>query len=598
MLQVKLNEATNDIEIRFKYNSSYINRIKAIGGCSFNGEAKCWTISDLMFPILQEEFKGEIMYMTPEWVLTGGTPPDYNKIYKHVSKVQPTLKAPYKPYPFQSFGANFLASMSLKYGFSCLLDDMGTGKTIQSITAGKIIDQQVGLDQFTIPILVVCKSSLKYQWVTDGVNKFTDDSSIVIDGTKKKRKKLYDEIMSYPGRIKYVIVGYETVREDIDILEQIDIGLAIFDEAHKIRNRETKANKACRNIKSKYTFFLTGSPISKDPSEIFGLGVVGNKKFFGTWKQFQEDYITAVRGQYGMEYFYHDLDDLRSKIDTIALRRTEVEIDMDMPTIIEQNIFVEMSKIQQQIDEDIMNRNADLQNELLSIGNSSKISQEDKERREKIEAQLKGLMALRVGCADSAELFALSNSAQIRGTYGEMAKKDKTSPKLSQLIEHVQEIVDSGHKVVIFTKFETMTRIIQQHLSKLKVGSDNVGVVLFTGKMDAKAKEDARIRFKTRSDCHVFCGTNAAAEGLNLQEARYLINFDLDWDIGINDQRNKRIRRLDSQFKRVYVYNYIAQGSADELVLKALENKQQLFDYLIANNQEQSKQMKIAMGGY
>lgn len=598
MLQVKLNETTNEIEIRFKYNSSYITRLKAIGGCAFNAEEKCWTMSELMFPALQDEFEGEIMYMTPRWMITGEEPPDYNKIYSHVSKVEPQLKAPYKPYPFQSFGANFLATMAIKYGFGCLFDDMGTGKTIQSVTAGKIIDQQYNLDQFTLPILVVCKSSLKYQWVTDGVNKFTNDSSLVIDGTKKKRDKLYDEIMSYPGRIKYVIVGYETVREDIDVLSKIDVGLTIFDEAHKIRNRETKANQACRDIHSKFSFFLTGSPISKDPAEMFGLGIVGNKKFFGTWKSFQEDYITAVRTQYGIDYFYRNLDTLRDKIDSVALRRTEVEIDMEMPTIIEQNIYVDMSKVQIAIDEEIMKRNADLQNELLEIGNSSKISEKDKLRREGIEAQLKGLMALRVGCADSAELFSLSTSAQIRKTYGEMAKKDGLSPKLKQLIEHVTEIVDSGHKVVIFTKFETMTRIIQKELSKIKVGESNVGVVLFTGKMNAKEKEEARIKFKTSTNYQVFCGTNAAAEGLNLQEARYLINFDLDWDIGINDQRNKRIRRLDSQFKRVFVYNYIAKGSADELVLKALENKQQLFDYLVNNNALQSEQMKQAMSGY
>ena len=141
-------------------------------------------------------------------------------------------------------------------------------KTMQSISGADIIEKQYDLDQFTIPILVICKSSLKYQWVTDGVNKFTEHNSVIIDGTKKKRTKMYEDIASYPARIKYVIVGYETVREDISILEQIDIGLAIYDEAHKIRNKDTKANKACRSINARYSFFLTGSPISKDPSEM------------------------------------------------------------------------------------------------------------------------------------------------------------------------------------------------------------------------------------------------------------------------------------------------------------------------------------------
>lgn len=597
MLQIKLNEATNDIEIRFKYNSDYVNRIKSIGGCVFHAEDKFWTISELMFSALQEEFKGEIMYVTPEWVITGEAPPDYNKIYSQVSKVEPLLKAPYKPYSFQSFGANFLATMAIKYGFSCLFDDPGTGKTIQSIAAALIIDKlsdkpTTDNSIFDIPKLVVCKSSLKYQWVTDGINKFTNAGSVVVDGTKKKRQKIYDEIKSYPGRFEYVVIGYETVREDEKLINDLSVGVAIFDEAHKIRNRQTKVNNACRSVSARYKFFLTGSPISKDPAEMFGLGVVGNKKFFGAWKKFEEDYITAIRTKYGVDYFYRNLDKLRSSIDQIALRRTENEIGLDMPKIVEQNIYVPMTNVQKAIDEDILKRNAEMMNELLEIGTSSKMSEKDKEKRKRIEDGLKGLMALRVGCADTSELFSMSKNPNIAKTYGDMSKKDGLSPKLQQLIEHTQEIIDSGNKVVVFTKFETMTRIIQRELSKI------TGVVLFTGKMNSKEKEEARIKFKTNPNFNVFCGTNAAAEGLNLQEAKYLINFDLDWDIGINDQRNKRIRRLDSTFKRVFVYNYIAEGSADELILKALESKQQLFDYLVNNNNLQSEQMKKAMSDY
>ena len=128
MIQVKLNETTGDIELRFKYNTAYISRLKAIGGCVYKPEEKIWSVSELCFYAVQEEFKGELMYLTPEWQITGGTPPDYSSIYNQVSKITPSLKAPYKPYPFQNFGCNFLATMAIKYGFSCLFDDMGTGR--------------------------------------------------------------------------------------------------------------------------------------------------------------------------------------------------------------------------------------------------------------------------------------------------------------------------------------------------------------------------------------------------------------------------------------------------------------------------------------
>lgn len=592
MLQVKLNGETNEIEVRFNYNQDYINRIKQIGGTAFKAEEKVWTVPHLMFEAFEEKFKGEIMFMTPRWLITGDMPPDYSKIYNQVSNIDVPLKPPYKPYSFQSFGANFLSSMALKYGMSCLFDDMGTGKTIQSILGGLILNTIDQYDNMTIPTLVVCKSALKYQWVTDGVNKFTDYTSIVIDGTKKKRMKQYMEIMNNPAKYRYVVLGYETIREDSDILKDIDIGLVIFDESHKIRNQDTKVNKECRKLNFKYAFFLTGSPISKEPSQIFGLGIIGNKKYFGTWKEFKKDYVTVVRTAYGTENFYRNLDGLREKIDNIALRRTEKEIELDMPKISSQNIFVEMTKAQQMIDEDLQKRSIEYTNALEELKDAPN-TEKTRERKEQIEAAMKGLVALRVGCADTSELFLMSKKASVVKTYGEVAKADNhSSPKMKQLLEQVTEIVDSGHKVVIFTKFETMVQIIKRDLSKI------TECVEFTGKMSALEKENARVKFKTDSNCHAFIATNAAAEGLNLQEAKYLINFDLDWDIGINDQRNKRIRRLDSQFDKVFVYNYISVGSADEMILKTLEKNQRLFDYLIENNQTQSDQMKLAMANY
>lgn len=580
------------MEITFKYNQDYIGRMKEICGATYDAGDKKWLVPVSMFNTLENKFNGELMFMTPRWVITGEAPPDYRSLYNHVSNIIVPLKPPYKPYNFQSFGANFVASTALKYNYSCLFDDMGMGKTLQAILGGLILNHCSPYDHYTIPTLVVCKSSLKYQWITDGIDKFTNASSIVIDGTKKKRMKQYEELSSNQGKYQYVIVGYETIREDADILENVDIGLAIFDEAHKIRNKDTLLNKQCRKLKFKYSFYITGSPISKDPAQMFGIGLVGNKKFFGTWKSFKEDYVTAVKTQYGEELFFKNLDSLRGKIDSVSIRRTEKEVSLDMPKIIQQNIYVEMTKAQREIDEDLINRNAAYMEELVDL-NSAPKTERNIEKRTQIEAALKGLIALRVGCANTSELFQLSKNKSVVKSYGELSKKDSgTSPKLKQLIEQVTEIVDGGNKIVVFTKFETMTRIIERELSKI------TGCVLFTGKMNSQEKEKARLKFKTDSNYNVFIGTNAAAEGLNLQEAKYLINFDLDWDIGINDQRNKRIRRLDSTFDKVYIYNYIAKGSMDEIVLKSLENNKRLFDYLIENDNVKSESMKLAMASY
>lgn len=254
-----------------------------------------------------------------------------------------------------------------------------------------------------------------------------------------------------------------------------------------------------------------------------------------------------------------------------------------MPKIIQQNIYVDMSVEQLAIDKLLQEENENLQNKLHQ---AQQITDPivRAEKMEKLKDSVKGLLALRLGAADSPELFLMSNSPAIQKKYGGLVTHKK-SGKLDQLKEHVQEIVDAGHKVVVFTKFETMTRIIARELAKI------TEVVTFTGKMNAQEKEKARIKFKTSTSCGCFVATNSGAEGLNLQESKYLINYELDWDIGINDQRNKRIRRLDSTFDKVFIYNYIAKGSADELVVAANERKQNIFDYLIENTSAQSTQM-------
>lgn len=376
---------------------------------------------------------------------------------------------------------------------------------MQSIYGALILDQDVNLMQYDIPILVVCKSGLKHQWVTDGVNKFTTATSLVIDGTKAKRKKQYTSIANSPGLCEFVVIGYETIREDIDILSKFKIGLIIFDEAHKVRNRETQINQACRKLKQKYSFFLTGSPISSDPSEIFGLGTIGNSKYFGTWKEFAERYVTMVRTRYGVDKFYKNLDELNEKINLIAIRRTENEIGLQMPKIVEENIYLNRTKCQIEIDtalDEAHEKTLDKLSKAMSIPNTP----EKQELIAKLKSQIKGSFVLRVGNADTPELFERSHSMAIVKKYGAMS--DGKSPKLDYLKEQVAEILESGQKVVIFTKFETMVQIISRELSKMKIN-----VCTFTGKMDAQEKEESRIRFKTNSSYNVFISTNAGAEG-------------------------------------------------------------------------------------
>lgn len=126
MLNVKLfNE--KELELSFIYNDDYRWKIKKINGSYFNPTTKSWIIPRYELNTLIESFKDEIMWVTPKYLITGEKPPSYDSIYKVVPNLEYKVKEPYSLYNYQKFGANFLVHYARKYGFSMLLDDMGTG---------------------------------------------------------------------------------------------------------------------------------------------------------------------------------------------------------------------------------------------------------------------------------------------------------------------------------------------------------------------------------------------------------------------------------------------------------------------------------------
>ena len=588
MLAVKL---INDdfLSVKIKYAPDYIQRLKRMPNIQYDPESKIWYLHRGSAVRLDKEFRGEILYITPRWQMLNLPSPDYRAIYANIPNHPVTLENGHKLYDFQLFGANFCAHTSKLYGMALLADDMGIGKTVQAIGAVKILKQQHDLSQYDIPVLVVCKSSLKYQWQADGIKKFTNYDSVVIDGTPKKRKDQYNNLN---GSI-FVITNYELIIKDIEILENLSIGITIFDEAHKIRNHQTLTNKQCRRLNAEYKIFLTGSPVSSKPDEIFGICTVGNKDILGGWSNFARKHI--VKGYYPNEILgYKNLDSLRGIVDQVSLRRTEREVAMELPRIVgPQLVELQMTQTQRIIDNKLKE---ELQIHYQTIESAEKDKDIDPEKKQELlnttDNYIKMLMTIRQSVADSPELILMSKSPAVKDKYADLVK-DTKSNKLDYLIDHLNDIRDSGNQAVVFSKYETMTRIIQRELTKAKIK-----VLTFTGKHNTKQKEAIRTAFKNNPDITALVCTNAGAEGLSLENARYLINFDTDWDISVNDQRNKRIRRLDSPYGTVFVFNYMCIDSVDYNVMDANARKQALFDVLIENNDQQSDAIKRAMSKF
>lgn len=585
MIFVELSEDKELLQVNFKPVQYHLDRIKSILGAKFEKNQKFWTIPVECFDELIETFEGEIIWVTPKHEITGEPPPPPPKFWSKIPTNQvPSLKIPL--YPFQVFGAQFLAySAEHNDGVGFLGDQMGIGKTPQSIGGAEIMRAKGLVDK----VLVVCLSPLKQQWADDGIEKFTDAVPLVIKGTPAQRKKLYADIPN----ADYVIMNYEMVLQDNDLLlemqknGQFPFDLVIFDEAHKMKNRLAKTNIAASKLKIKYKFFLSGTPLMNKPEEIYGLFQVANPDVFGKFTQFRKRYLNyQFNGRFQDLVGYKHLDEIRDKFGQYFLRRTNKEVEMDLPDMVERNEYVEMTAFQKKVDEELQEKH-EKANKQVQAARKRGLPKED---IEKLEGAARGTFNMRISLFDSPELFTMSESEAILASYGERVKNTKgamTSPKLERLLDIVEELVDNGEKVVIFTQFKRMAKILYREIKKRA----NTNVVAYYGGLSEDDRTKRLKLFKTRKDCQVFVSTESGSTGLNLQFAKYLINYDLPWTPAIWEQRKGRIRRLGSEHSKVQIINLLVRDSIDEMMYATLEKKQNVFNALVENDSRQSKRL-------
>lgn len=584
MLFVEESFQPDYIEVAFKPVRYYIDRIKTIMGAKFNPDMKKWLVPKVCLDEFDELFQGEVIWITPRHELFNQPPPLPPSFWSDVKNNPIELKVPL--YPFQNFGANFLAHVVEKKGFAMLGDLMGLGKTPQAIAASQILSKTV----HSRKTFIICLSPLKIQWARDGVEKFTDSSALVIRGTPAQRKALYEQIDDYD----YIITSYELVLKDIEILlstQKINpqLDLLIVDEAHKLKNRAGKINHAVSELAKTipYRIFLTGTPIMNRPEELFGVFQAAASDAFGKFNAFAKKHLNyQYNGRFNDLVGYRNLDNLRDTLAQYFLRRTDKEVDMDLPDKIEVNDYVEMTEFQRKLDKMIDNDYQIAKKKLDGMYKNNAPQQQI----EAMKGAMQGYMNMRIALFDSPELFTLSTSENIRDTYGTIVEdniKSADSPKLNRLVDIVEEIVDNNHKVIIFSQFKRMVHVIKKEIEKRL----NVPVITYHGELDEKSR-DARVQaFRNDKDYKIFVGTEAASTGLNLQISKYLINFDLPWNPAIFEQRKGRVRRIGSTHSSVKVINLLVKDSIDEQMYEVIVKKQNVFNALVENNQAQSEHL-------
>ena len=337
------------------------------------------------------------------------------------------LKVPL--FPYQIRGALFAACR----GRVVLADDMGLGKTIQAIAAAELLRRRRGIER----VLVVAPASVKYQWKTE-VEKFCGLSTQVIDGSMPHRKKLY------ANPAFFNLTSYELVLKDIEDMHNLRPDLIILDEAQRIRNWATATARTIKQLKSRYAFVLTGTPLENKLEELYSVVEFVDGRRLGPAFRFLKEH--RMEDEKGKLLGYRGLEQIHRQLEPILLRRTRQEVLPDLPKRTDQIFRVRMTSEQAGPyweQNDILAR---LMHKWQRQGWLSEID------------------LRRITCCIQ-NMRMLCNSTFL------FDKETNFSPKLEEFREVIRELaVEEKRKVVVFSEYERMTFLASQELTKLQIG--------------------------------------------------------------------------------------------------------------------------------
>ncbi|MGM0164854.1 DEAD/DEAH box helicase [Enterococcus sp. DIV1059_2] len=492
-------------------------------------------------------------------------------VNKHIDTMKLT------PFAFQKVGISYLVSNKV----GIIGDEMGLGKTLQALGAAYYLKNENILNK----IIVICPSAVKYQWAEE-VEKFTDMSAVVLDGNKTKREKIL-EVWSKDST-NFLLANYELVRNDIEAFESLPFDCIILDEAHRMKNRTSKTFQAVARLQPEYRFALTGTPMQNKPEEAFALMSWIAPDVFGGITKFREKHV-VVGEKFGKRFVdlgYKNLDEIREKMAPFILRRLKKDVADELPTIVHSTSYSEMNAPQKAVYTAIETDKAAIQKTIKEIYETSAKAQSDPNFRTPEEELLSGFRYMQIAVSDHPHLL-LQGKSKMAKKYLPLLKKCKTSPKMEELFETLKPLIENGHKVVMFSTYTTMLKIIYD---RFYTQFDQEPYVI-AGHIDAKQRQAQIKRFREYDDRQIMLCSDAANYGINLQFADVLINYDLPWNPAVIEQRYGRIHRIGSTYEQVTMIDMVTKDTIDEKILKTLETKRDLNSGLIEKTEEEIRIM-------
>jgi superfamily II DNA or RNA helicase len=437
--------------------------------------------------------------------------------------------------PYQREGLGWLDYLQ-RFGFGGILaDDMGLGKTIQVLA---LLQRRRAHRQAKGPSLTIVPRSLVFNWMQEAA-KFTPRLR-VLDYTGPGRHALRESFADYD----LIITTYGTVRTDIAELSNFQFDYAILDEAQAIKNAESQSAKAARLLRSRFKLAISGTPIENHLGELWSIFEFLNPGMLGSDSVFKKYVGTGA----SLEQMDRVL--LAKALRPFILRRTKQQVVEDLPEKTEQTLYCDMEAEQRRCYDELRAHYRDA----LLRKDSAELN------RSKIEV-LEALLRLRqASCHPGLISPELASSP---------------SAKLEMLIPSISEVVEEGHKVLVFSQFTSFLAIVRERLEQEKITYEY---------LDGRTRNRAAKveRFQTDTECPVFLiSLKAGGLGLNLTSAEYVYLLDPWWNPAVEAQAIDRSHRI-GQTQHVFAYRLICRGTVEEKILELQQKKRDLADAILS----------------